>query len=207
MHVLMLGLTSMPYRFFLIPVRQSVPAEEELNRFLRSHRVLNVDRRWVDEGSESFWSFCVDYLETGQDGRAAQGGASERGRVDYREVLSPEQFALFVKLRALRQGIANDEAVPVYMVFTNEQVAQGARQASHEPTLWPRQQRMSRKRNQHQFPRLCQEAIESQIVNSLSFPSFKLLLSFYGICNKFGPHRLGLIGNLTLPRDVQIKLI
>ena len=114
MHALMLGLTSVPYRFFLIPVRQSGPAEEELNRFLRSHRVLNVDRRWVDEGSESFWSFCVDYLETGQDGRAAQGGASERGKVDYREVLSPEQFALFVKLRALRQGIAKDEAVPVY---------------------------------------------------------------------------------------------
>ncbi len=76
--------------------------------------MLNVDRRWVDEDSESFWSICVDYLETGQYGRAAQGGASERGRVDYREVLSPEQFALFVKLRALRQGIAKDEAVPVY---------------------------------------------------------------------------------------------
>jgi len=127
MHALMLGLTGVPYRFFLIPVRQSGPAEEELNRFLRSHRVLNVDRRWVDEGSESFWSFCVDYLETGQDERAAQGGASERGRVDYQEVLSPEQFALFVKLRALRQGIAKDEAVPVYMVFTNEQLAQMVR--------------------------------------------------------------------------------
>src|SRR5271166_2362659 len=85
MHALMLGLTGVPYRFFLIPVRQSGPAEEELNRFLRSHRVLNVDRPWVDEGSESFWSFCVDYLETWQDGRAAQGGASERGRVDYRD--------------------------------------------------------------------------------------------------------------------------
>ena len=54
MHELMLGLTSVPYRFFLIPVRQSGPAEEELNRLLRSHRVLNVVRQWVDEGSESF---------------------------------------------------------------------------------------------------------------------------------------------------------
>ena len=71
MHALMLVVTSVPYRFFLIPVRQIGLAEEEMNRFLRSHRVLNVDRRWVDQGSESFWSFCVDYLETGQDGRAA----------------------------------------------------------------------------------------------------------------------------------------
>ena len=34
--------------------------------------MLNVDRRWVDEGLESFWSFCVDYFETGQDERAAR---------------------------------------------------------------------------------------------------------------------------------------
>ena len=52
-------------------------------------------------------------LRRGKTG-GQRGGASERGRVDYREVLSPEQFALFVKLRALRQGIAKDEAVPVY---------------------------------------------------------------------------------------------
>jgi len=115
---------TVPYRFFVIPVRTSVSAEEELNRFLRSHRVLSVDRRWVDQGSESFWSFCVDYLEPGQAGSVLNRGSGERGKVDYREVLKPDEFALFVKLRALRQEIAKDEAVPVYMVFTNEQLAQ-----------------------------------------------------------------------------------
>jgi superfamily II DNA helicase RecQ len=114
-----------PYRFFLIPVRQSEAAGDELNRFLGSHRVLNVDRRWVDQGTESFWSFCVDYLETGQ------GGASpQHGKVDYREALKPDEFALFAKLRTLRQEIAKDEAVPVYMVFTNEQLAQMVRQGA-----------------------------------------------------------------------------
>ncbi len=43
--------------------------------------------------------------------------------MDYREVLSPEQFAAFVKLRTLRQTIAKDDAVPVYVIFTNEQLA------------------------------------------------------------------------------------
>ena len=70
-------------------------------------------------------------------GSAAPGEA--RGKVDYREVLSPEQFAAFVKLRALRQAIAKDEAVPVYVIFTNEQLAamvqKGARRA--RPT-WAR---------------------------------------------------------------------
>jgi superfamily II DNA helicase RecQ len=127
MNACVIGVISVPYRFFVIPVRNHGVAEEELNRFLRSHRVLSVDRRWVDQGSESFWSFCADYLETGQDGSALLRGSGERGKVDYREVLKPEEFALFVKLRTLRQEIAKDEAVPVYMIFTNEQLAQMVR--------------------------------------------------------------------------------
>jgi superfamily II DNA helicase RecQ len=125
MHIV--GELDVPYRFFLIPVRNSVAAEEELNRFLRGHRVLNVDRRWVDQGSDSFWSLCVDYLEPGQEGAAGQRRSGEGGKVDYREVLKPDEFALFLKLRTLRQAIAKDEAVPVYMVFTNEQLAQMVR--------------------------------------------------------------------------------
>jgi hypothetical protein len=115
----------MAFRFFQVPVRESGVAEEELNRFLRSHRVLSVDRRWVDQGTESFWSFCVDYLETVQPStsHSRPGGGDGRGKVDYREVLSPEQFAAFVKLRELRQTISKDEAVPVYVIFTNEQLA------------------------------------------------------------------------------------
>jgi superfamily II DNA helicase RecQ len=101
-----------------------------LNRFLGSHRVLSIDRRWVDQGTESFWSFCVDYLETGQGGTTSLRGTGNQGKVDYREVLKPDEFALFAKLRTLRQEIAKDDAVPVYMVFTNEQLAQMVRQGA-----------------------------------------------------------------------------
>ena len=46
----------------------------------------------------------------------ARPSGESRGKVDYREVLSPEEFAAFVKLRTLRQTIAKDDAVPVYMI-------------------------------------------------------------------------------------------
>jgi len=111
----------MPFRFFQVSVRDSGPAEEELNRFLRANRVLRVDRRWVDLGSESYWGFCVDYLEGATPG--ARPAAESRGKVDYREILGPEEFAALVKLRNLRQTISKDAAVPVYVVFTNEQLA------------------------------------------------------------------------------------
>ena len=54
----------MPYRFFHIPFRDSTTAEAELNAFLGDHRVLAVDRRWVDQGPDSFWSFCITGLCT-----------------------------------------------------------------------------------------------------------------------------------------------
>lgn len=116
----------MAYRFFVIPIRDEGSTAAELNGFLRSHRVLAVDRRWVEAGTESFWSFCVDYLEHG-GGRAGPGAGRNgagRAKVDYREVLSPEDFAVFARLRQARKEIAQAEAVPVYTVFTNEQLAQ-----------------------------------------------------------------------------------
>src|SRR5262249_3454641 len=114
----------MAYRFIQVPVRDSGAAEEELNRFLRGHRVLSVDRRWGDLGAEAYWRCCVEYLETaGSSGSSARPSGEPRGKVDYREVLNPELFAAFVKLRALRQAISKEEAVPVYVIFTNEQLA------------------------------------------------------------------------------------
>ena len=116
----------MAYRVFTISVRDEGSAAADLNGFLRSRRVLSVDRRWVDQGSESFWSFCVDYLESsgGAAGGAAGGRNGTNRKVDYREVLSPEDFAAFARLREARKEIAQADAVPVYTIFTNEQLAQ-----------------------------------------------------------------------------------
>jgi hypothetical protein len=130
----------MAYRFFTISIRDEGPAAADLNGFLRSRRVLSVDRRWVDQGSESFWSFCVDYLESSGE---ATGGAppgrngTNRGKVDYREVLSPEDFAVFARLRQARKEIAQADAVPVYTIFTNEQLAQMVQaRATTKAALW-----------------------------------------------------------------------
>jgi len=114
----------MSYKFFTIPIRDAGEAEAELNGFLRGHKVLAVDRRWVDQGPASFWCFCVDYLESGPDGSGPGRGPGSRAKVDYKETLKPEDFAVFAKLRDLRKEIAQTEAVPVYTIFTNEQLAQ-----------------------------------------------------------------------------------
>lgn len=112
----------MALKFFTVAARDDGSAEAELNAFLRAHSVLAVDRRWVDQGADSFWSICVDYVD-GAAGAAGDRGGRTRGK-DYKELLSPVDFALFAKLRDLRKEIGQAEGVPVYTIFTNEQLAQ-----------------------------------------------------------------------------------
>lgn len=116
----------MPLKFFHISSRDSAPMEAELNSFISRHRIVTIERRFVEQGMDSFWALCVDFLHGEPSAGATHGapGRSER-KVDYKEVLKPEEFEVFSKLRDLRKQIADKEAVPVYAVFTNEQVAAG----------------------------------------------------------------------------------
>jgi superfamily II DNA helicase RecQ len=96
---------------------------------LGSHRVLGVDRQLVDRGANSFWTLCVEYLP-GVAGAAA-AAFDKKARIDYRDVLPPEDFLVFVKLRDLRKQLAQTEAVPVYTIFTNDQLAEMVRRRLH----------------------------------------------------------------------------
>ena len=112
----------MQMAFYSIPARGDSGLQEDLNRFLRSHRVLTVHREFVGQGDNSFWALAVEYME----GPASSGPVSPRSgkeRVDYKEVLSPADFALFARLRDWRKATSEKEGIPVYAVLTNEQLA------------------------------------------------------------------------------------
>ena len=119
----------MSFRFFQIPARGSAEAEHELNQFLSTQRVLAVDRRWVDLGENSFWAICVDCLDQSVLRPDSKSSSNQRPRIDYKEVLSPDEFARFASLRDLPKELAGEDGVPVYTVFTNEQLAQIVQQA------------------------------------------------------------------------------
>lgn len=113
----------MQLKLFILPVKNLNAAETEMNVFLRGHRVLAVKKEFVPDGENSFWTFCVEYLESAP---GANGGSNMSGRpkVDYKELLKPEEFEVFNRLREWRKTVAEKEGVPVYVVLTNEQLAQ-----------------------------------------------------------------------------------
>ncbi len=111
----------MPFEFIQIPANGQGSAKEELNKLLRGGRIASVRKEFVSNGEDSFWAFCIEFLDgaLGMDkGRGASGP-----KVDYKEVLNVEDFAVFARLRDLRKAISEKEAIPAYSIFTNEQLA------------------------------------------------------------------------------------
>ena len=104
------------YQTFIVPPGDRA-SEEELNRFIRGHRVLRVMQHF----EMGCWQFCVAW----ESGAEAADRTTGRGspKIDYREVLDASTFAIFAELRELRKEFSNSERVPAYAVFTNEQLA------------------------------------------------------------------------------------
>lgn len=125
----------MSLHFFAIPALDPRPAQDELNCFCASQRLVAVERQFVADGANSFWAVCVtvaegagplpDALKAPERRSGARSGPGEAGgRIDYKAVLSEADFAVYAELRAWRKTAAEREGVPIYAVFTNEQLAE-----------------------------------------------------------------------------------
>lgn len=121
----------MSFHFFTVLTLDPAAAQAELNAFCAEHRVVQVDRQFVAAGPHSHWALCVqvaegpgpllDALKSRRAGAAA--GGETGARVDWKQRLSETDFALFARLREQRKALAERDGVPVYAVFTNEQLA------------------------------------------------------------------------------------
>ena len=100
----------------MLPASGSEQTEETLNVFLRTHRIVSVRSEFVS-GETPAWCILVEYVQQNES------DSKSSGKVDYMKILSPEEFALFSKLRNLRKELAAKDGVPPFVVFTDEQLA------------------------------------------------------------------------------------
>lgn len=120
----------MKHKFFTIPILNSDPVEAELNQFCDQHRVLNVEKQLIVDGSNSCWAVCVTWLAHEGALRSVPSGsvAQRKPKIDYKKILNEADFQCFAVLRELRATLAEQEGMPVYNIFTNEQLAQMVQQ-------------------------------------------------------------------------------
>ena len=116
----------MQWSFYRIPVAGG-DAAGEFNHFLRTVRVLTVHREFVSQGESSFWAMAVEYLPSAGTSPVSKKEPPVKSNVDFKSVLAPDDFTLYARLREWRKETGHTEAVPVYTIFTNEQLAEMAR--------------------------------------------------------------------------------
>ena len=113
----------MQIQLFTIQAIESREQINELNAFLRSHKIIDMEKQFVTNGNSSFWSFCVRYTL----GSTPMTFQTRKEKIDYKEVLSEEHFMIFSRLRQIRKQLAESDAVPAYAVFTDENLSNIAR--------------------------------------------------------------------------------
>ncbi|MBN2093232.1 HRDC domain-containing protein [candidate division KSB1 bacterium] len=108
----------MQIELFTIPVGDSGTALEEMNRFLRGNKILEVRDQLISNENGAYWCFCVRYIEKSYAART-----DVKAKVDYKQILDEATFKKFVGLREIRKKVASDEGIPAFAVFTDEELA------------------------------------------------------------------------------------
>ncbi len=104
--------------FFVSPFSEP-SSHAELNNFLKSHRIINVEKRLIDGERGTGWVFLVEY----SDNDGSKPSYTMSSKVDWRDVLNPSQFAVYDLLRKKRKEIGERTKIPLYGILSNEQLA------------------------------------------------------------------------------------
>lgn len=106
----------------MLPASGSEQTEENLNVFLRTHRIVSVRSEFV-AGETPSWCVLVEYVQVEGSGGVKSSMSSSQNKIDYMQFLPPDEFAIFADLRELRKSLAKRDGVPPFVVFTDEVLA------------------------------------------------------------------------------------
>jgi len=115
----------MQVQIFSISAIENSSELQKMNAFLRGHKIIDIEKQFVNNASESFWSFCIRYINS--DNQLSLNPQTKKAKVDYKEVLDEKTFAVFSRLREIRKEIAKEDAVPAYAVFTDYELSEIAK--------------------------------------------------------------------------------
>lgn len=113
----------MQIKLFTIPIGESGAALDDMNRFLRGNKILEVQNHLISNDNGAYWCFCVRYIEQ----QAQTPSTEQKPKVDYKLVLDDATFQKFSKLRAIRKKVAAEAGLPAFAVFTDQELAEMAK--------------------------------------------------------------------------------
>ena len=109
----------MQIKFFTIPGTGCHLTEEDLNKFLRSHRILHVDKTF-NPGSGGYWTLCIEYMDIES---LADVPSYKKKDKDLTEELNDEEKQRFEKYRQIRLGLSRERNIKAFEIFSNNELA------------------------------------------------------------------------------------
>ena len=113
------------YKTFYISTSGDDTQSEGLNHFVKSHRIISVEKHFVNDEKGCGWAFLLEFSNS-ENGGSSVGTVTTK--VDYKEILTPVDFALYDKLRQARKELSDKMKVPVFAIFSNENLSEMAKQ-------------------------------------------------------------------------------
>lgn len=117
----------MQIKTFSVPVFGNSAIEEEVNRFLRGHRILQVERHFCPDNG-GYWAIFIEFADYAPD----SAPANRKDKADATKDLNGDEKQRFEYFRKVRREIAQQKSIPAYMVFTDAELAILAK----VPELW-----------------------------------------------------------------------
>ncbi len=108
----------MQIKLFTISIGDGGAALQEMNLFLKTHKIMEVEQKLTSTKNGANWCFCARFLE-----EAFNVATASRPKVDYRQALDEPTFRKFARLREIRKKVAAAEGLSAFIVFTDEELA------------------------------------------------------------------------------------
>ena len=111
----------MQIKIFNIPVCNSSDMETEANRFLRSHRILQVEKHF-SENDGGYWTLLVSYMDTAETLPNANPAIRNREKEDPAKGLTDIQRKRFELFKSIRLSLAKENNMRAFMIFTDKEL-------------------------------------------------------------------------------------
>ena len=82
----------MQIKLFTIPIGDSGSAQDEMNRFLKSNKILEVENQLISNENGAYWCFCVRFIE-----KAYNAKGESKTKVDYKHILDDKTFIFMIQ--------------------------------------------------------------------------------------------------------------
>lgn len=110
----------MQLKFFTLPIFTVDDEVDNLNKFLRSVKILEMRREFVLLTEGAYWAICISYLPM----QSSDSNGVVLKKIDYKDILNESSFQRFTKFRKIRKQLSEEDAVPAYAVFTDAELAE-----------------------------------------------------------------------------------